>query len=293
VVTIISAPFVYWRLDNDVTSARFLDEYEKAQAVERLRANQTGIGSRKVEITHLYEVALEPKTYLWISMSLLVNVGASVTSVFGPLILSGLGYDKYVASLLNIPFGFAQLLAILLASYAAQRVKVKSGILIALIFPVIAGLALLYTIPRANSALLLFGYYLLPFLFGSNPLIVSWIIGNTAGTTKKSFIMSLYNAGSSAGNIIGPFLFDSKDAPEYGPGLLSVLAIFIVLAVAIALQLVVLIGLNRRKERTRVLHGKPRKLRDVSMKDSYAEFEGGEHSFDLTDEKNDEFVYIY
>jgi MFS family permease len=40
-VTIVSAPFVYWKLDNDVTSARFLTEHEKVQAVERLRANQT------------------------------------------------------------------------------------------------------------------------------------------------------------------------------------------------------------------------------------------------------------
>lgn len=40
-VTIVTAPFIYWKLDDGVTSARFLTEHEKLQAVERLRANQT------------------------------------------------------------------------------------------------------------------------------------------------------------------------------------------------------------------------------------------------------------
>ncbi|KAK9251713.1 hypothetical protein V1507DRAFT_463637 [Lipomyces tetrasporus] len=50
-------------------------------------------------------------------------------------------------------------------------------------------------LPRTHSVqgALIAGYYLLAFLFGGNPLIVTWIVGNTAGTTKKSTIMSLYN----------------------------------------------------------------------------------------------------
>ncbi|KAH6675058.1 MFS transporter [Halenospora varia] len=299
-VTIISAPFIYWKLDNSITTARFFTPHEKLQAVERLRANQTGIGSRDFELSHLYEILLEPKTYLWISMSLLLNVGASVTNTFGPLILSGLNYNKYITSLLNMPFGFLQFVLILLSSYLAQHYRLKSPILLALVLPVIAGLAILYALPRShsNTAPLLVGYYLLAFLFGSNPLIVSWIVGNTAGTTKKSVIMSLYNAGSAAGNIIGPLLFNSKDAPSYHPGLRAVLGIFVALAGVIVLQVGVLVVLNKRQGDRRVNNGKAREIRDVSMENEYVgiEAEGvgvGEHAFDLTDGKNDEFVYIY
>jgi hypothetical protein len=35
-------------------------------------------------------------------------LGKSVTNVFGPLILSGLGYDKYRTTLLTMPFGALQ-----------------------------------------------------------------------------------------------------------------------------------------------------------------------------------------
>lgn len=228
-------------------------------------------------------------------MSLLLNVGASVTNTFGPLILSGLGFDKYITSLLNMPFGAIQFIIILLASYAAQKARLKSAILLILVAPVIAGLAVLYALPRNPVAPALVGYYLLAFLFGSNPLIVSWIVGNTAGTTKKSIIMSLYNAGSSAGNIIGPLLFNSRDAPDYKPGLKAVLGIFIALAAVVALQAVNLILLNKAQSRKRVQNGKNAQIVDTSMEDCFVNEEQGlgNHAFDLTDKKNDEFVYIY
>jgi len=293
---VITAPFIYWKLDNSVETARFLTEHEKRQAVERLRANQTGIGSTNFEMSHLWELVIEPKTYLWIAMSLLLNVGASVTNTFGPLILSGLGFNKYITSLLNMPFGAVQVLVILLSSYAAQKARSKAPVLLVLIVPVICGLAMLYTLPRSNQSGLLVGYYLLAFLFGSNPLIVSWIVGNTAGTTKKSVMMSLYNAGSAAGNIIGPLLFDAKDKPTYYPGLRAVLGIFVALAAVVLLQLANLFVLNASQSKKRVANGKMAVIYDTSMETHFVAMSDdgvGENAFDLTDGKNDEFVYVY
>ena len=321
-VTIASVPFVYWKLDNDIPSARFLTEDEKPKAIERLRANQTGTGSREFKWSHILELFLEPKTYLFIGLAMLLNVGASVTNTFGPLILDGLGFDPYTTSLLNIPFGALQWIIIMLASWCAQRFKIKSAILVAITLPVIAGLAMLYSISHtdAHEGSLLAGYYLLAFLFGGNPLIVAWIVANTAGTTKKSAMMSMYNAASSAGNIVGPLLFQSSDAPDYHPGLRAVLGIFVALAACTILQTLNLMFLNKLQERKRVKNGKPAKIKDMSMETKYhdvdeqsIEVDGavgmaegdpetrpshhtriGDQAFlDLTDRQNDEFVYIY
>lgn len=130
--------------------------------------------------------------------------------------------------------------------------------------------------------------------------------------------MSVYNAASSAGNIIGPLLFQSSDAPEYRPGLRSVLAIFVTLAACTIIQLGNLMFLNKLQERKRVKNGKPAKIKDRSMDSKYHDAdeqpedfatgtaEGdpqarpahhariGDNAFlDLTDRQNDEFVYIY
>ncbi|KAJ8104199.1 hypothetical protein POJ06DRAFT_279694 [Lipomyces tetrasporus] len=190
-------------------------------------------------------------------MSMLLNVGASVTNTFGPLILNGLGYDKYTTSLLNMPFAAIQLLVILLASYLAQKAHVKRA--------------------------LIAGYYLLAFLFGGNPLIVTWIVGNTAGTTKKSTIM--------------------KRRSHLSPGLRACLGMFIALVAVVLIELANLVFLNKLQERKRVKNGKQAKMVDPSMQDHYHSLEEenveaqnrlGDNAFlDLTDRENDEFVYIY
>lgn len=309
-VTIATAPIVYWQLDNDIPSARFLSEADKPKAIERLRANQTGTGSREFKWAQVGEMFLEPKTYLWVGMSLFVNAGASVTNTFGPLILNGLGFDKYTTSLLNIPFGFVQWVIILLASWVVQRFRVKFVVMVAFVLPVIAGLAVLYTVPRTpgHSAPLLVGYYLLAFLFGTIPVEVAWVVANTAGATKKSTIMSVYNAAASTGNIVGPIVFSSKDAPSYLPGLRTVLGFFVATAALALLQAANLTFLNKMQERRRVRNGKPAKIKDTSMTDTYEDIAAaadadaheeardgdiGRNAFaDMTDRENDEFVYV-
>lgn len=166
------------RLDSDIEHARFLSPEDRLKAVERVRANKTGTGSNQYKWPQVIEAFLEPKTWLWIAMSLAVNVGASVTNVFGPLIISGMGFDKYMTSLLNIPFGVCQLLAIIVSSYAAYKFRIKSAILALCMVPVVVGLVMLYTLDRKSSAPLLVAYYFLALIFAANPLLVSWIVSH-------------------------------------------------------------------------------------------------------------------
>ncbi|WVF66373.1 hypothetical protein IAT40_001113 [Kwoniella sp. CBS 6097] len=302
VITVISAPVVYFVIDSDVTTARFFDDDEKAKAIERLRANQTGTGSSEFKLNHLWELAIDVKSYLFLALTLLLNVGASVTTYFGPTLLGSFGFDKYISSLLNMPFGFLQLCAILTGCFAAQKFKIKSAVLAVYVVPVIVGLVLLYVEGKgaAKRAPMLVGYYLLSFLYGGNPIIVSWMVANTAGTTKKALIMSLYNAGSAAGNIIGPLLFEAKDKPHYLPGLRAVLAIFCALLASTGALVVILFFLNKQRQNQRVAHGKPKFIKDHSMTTKYQAYGTDEDAtlgqnalLDLTDFKNDEFVYLY
>ncbi|TDZ37336.1 putative transporter [Colletotrichum spinosum] len=301
-MTVLSAPLVWLLLDDDIPSARFLTARERLQAIERLRANQTGTGSRDFKWAQVAEALAEPKSWLFIGMALCLNVTAAVTNTFGPIVIAGFGFDSERTSLLNIPFGAVQLLVIFPASYLAHRFRVKSVFLAALLAPVLAGAVMLYLLDRGSVPPLLAAYYMLAFLFGGNPLIVSWMISNIAGTTKKSVVMSFYNAGSAAGNIVGPLLFDARDAPQYRPGLTAVMGITCALLAVVGLQAANLFVLNRVHERRRAAGGKPRKIRDLSMERHYvgARQDGeagaplGENAFlDLTDSKNDEFVYVY
>lgn len=293
---------MYWKLDNDVTSARFLSEHERRQAILRLSTNQTGIGSTKFKWAQAAEVAIEPKSWLWVIMAVLPNLGSALTSFFGPIIIKGMGFDKYEASLLNIPFGAMQTLVIAAACWVSYNMKVKGVALLGFMLPVIAGVAMLYGLDRsaASRPALLAAYYLLAFLFAGNPLLLSWVVGNTAGTTKQSTILSLYQAGLSAGGIAGPFMFKANEAPIYKSGVLGVLAIFIAFIACITIQLGILFLLNKLHRKRRIQNGKEADRVDESMQkkinrsdDLPPERVDDAALADLTDRQNDEFVYIY
>ncbi|VUC31638.1 unnamed protein product [Clonostachys rosea] len=302
-ITVLTAPVIFFVIDSDVPSARFLTEHEKLQALERLRANQTGTGSRKFKWKQAFEALYEPKSILFVGMALCLNVTANVTNTFGPIIIKGFGFEPEITSLLNIPFGAVQLLVILPASYMAHRFRIKSPFLELVLLPVLAGALMLYFLNRSYIPPLLAAYYMLAFLFGANPLLVSWMISNVAGTTKKSVLLSFFNIGVSAGNIIGPLLFNAQDAPYYKPGLQKTMGITCALIAAIGLQVVNIFFLNRMQERKRVANGKPAKLHDSSMEHRYVSTHNqdgengpqlGASAFDdLTDSQNDEFVYVY
>lgn len=121
----------------------------------------------------------------------------------------------------------------------------------------------------------------------------------------------------------GPLLFKDQDSPRYIPGLKGVLGIFAALIGVIGLQVINLYFLNKVRQKQRVNHGKPKFINDTSMSKNYVAYgadqkEGtvklGQNcqslsspgiaqemhrtlipiaNMDLTDYKNDEFVYLY
>ncbi|ORY88117.1 major facilitator superfamily transporter [Leucosporidium creatinivorum] len=303
-ITVVTGAGLYWFIDHGVHTARFLSPEDRLKGVERLRANNTGLDDDdKFQWRQAVELFSEPKTYLFLLMTICVNMGASVVSVFAPLLLQGLaGFSAYTTSLLNVPFGALQVVVIMLSSWAATRWRLKSPVFFAAMLPVIVGTVLMYTLPRTpkNKSALLFGYYMLSFVFSANPVILAWIAANTAGKSKKSALYSGYNASSAIGNIIAPQLFKAADAPLYLPGLKATLAFFCVLEALIVAQVLVLFYLNKKKESQRVANGKPAKVHDISMD---AKFDNSElvadprltenANLDLTDSQNDMFTYVY
>lgn len=301
-MTILTIPLVYYKLENDVQSGSFLAEDEQAMAIERLRANQASSDSREFRWGQVKEAVKDVKTLLFFIMSFCNSLGSQTPYTFGPLILDRLGYNDYTTLLLNMPFGALQYIVILGVSLLAVKFRWKSLTLGSSLVPVIIGLVILFVLPRGstNTAVLLIGYHLFSFIFACNSLILSWIIADTAGQTKKSITLSIYAAASSIGSIIGPLIFMSSEAPGYDTALKITLGVYIAMFWAVIVQVVNLVLLNRAQEKTRVTREKPAKLHDHSMEEKYVdttvdnEHYLGSFAFaDLTDKQNDEFVYVY
>ncbi|CAL5869537.1 uncharacterized protein PFLUO_LOCUS3767 [Penicillium psychrofluorescens] len=146
---------------------------------------------------------------------------------------------------------------------------------------------------------LLVAYYLTAFLFAANPLLMAWVMGNTGGATKTSTTFSLFQAGLSAGDMIGPLLFSANQAPEYLPGIAGVLGVFVAMILCVILQIGILVFLNKQQSKKRVRNGKSARVIDRSMQRQINEDQKAEQvilgdviSWDITDRENDEFVVI-
>lgn len=123
----------------------------------------------------------------------------------------------------------------------------------------------------------LIGYYLTQAGAASFASLLSLIATNIAGYTKKTTVAALFLIGYCVGNIIGPQVFQDKDAPGYKP---AKIVILVCDAVSL-LDLFLIYWWCRRQNK---------KKAEARAHPGYVKIEGQEF-YDLTDLENPEFVY--
>lgn len=72
-LTVVYSIVVLVLMPDSPMEAKYLSQRDKVVAVERLRANQQGVASRKWRWDHVWEVALDPKTYLWFLLIIAIS----------------------------------------------------------------------------------------------------------------------------------------------------------------------------------------------------------------------------
>lgn len=298
---------VLFMMPDSPTKTKILTEEEKLIAIERLRQNQMGIENYSWKWAHVREAALDFKTWNWAIMMFSISVPSGGISTFGPLIIQSFGYGPFETILFNIPFGAVQIVATLGGAWAATKIGRKAPVLMFLSIPPIVGCLMLLFLPRGagHKAPLLVAYYLISVYPGITPLIYSWSAGNTAGETKKKTTTAALILAQSAGNILGPTLYTPAEKPLYRRGLISNLALFIVLIFLYIPQWGYLVWRNKKQAARRTAMGKDANVVDKSMNKVTAQQEGDDkHQTeevevadrsldDRTDFENEDFIYTY
>jgi len=263
-----------------------------------------GIISREWRWDHLWETMLDIKTYCWAVIIICISIPSGGITTFGPLIIKAFAFDQFTTILFNTPFGALQFIAIIVSGVAATKFKSRGPIIIALTIPAIIGSVMLLKVDRSKTGILLFGYYLLSVYPAITPMIFSWSSQNTAGDTKRKCTTAVMFIALCTGNVIGPLLYSSDDAPLYTNGLVANLAMFCAIAVLAALIMIYLQYLNKKHSAMRVAVGKPAQILDLSMmgKKELSQMNKteevmpddlGDQAFDdMTDLKNEDFIYI-
>ncbi|KAK3321729.1 major facilitator superfamily domain-containing protein [Apodospora peruviana] len=317
-LTVVYAVVVLILMPDSPMEAKYLNEREKVIAVERLRANQMGVASREWRWDHVWETLLDFKTWCWFIAIIAISIASGGIGTFGNLIIRDFGYSPFESILFNIPFGVIQIVAIIGSGWLATRFQRKGLVITGVAVLPCIGAIMMLAVPRTpgNKGVLLFGYYLVSCMAAITPLIYAWQAQNTGGDTKKKCTSAMVFIGMCTGNVIGPLLYSVDHAPLYRPGLIANLIMFALVGVISAIIPIYLMFLNRRHAKRREELGKNAQIVDESMmgknhieNSKAVEIEAGHDEIagqrhrkaleednalrDMTDLKNEDFIYVY
>ncbi|KAG9228163.1 MFS allantoate transporter-like protein [Amylocarpus encephaloides] len=238
-ITLTWGVFLFFMLPDSPLTARFLNARERQIAELRPQKIQKSFKTNEWSKDQCIEALKDPKTWL---ISLQIGIGSITNGVvsnasFGALIVKSFGYNEFETILLGMPSGGFQVCAVLIATYTASRVR-KSRVIIIVIGYVLAllGILLVRELPTKNKIGRLFGYWMMILYSSAFPLMLSLISSNTAGFTKKATVNAIFFIMYCAGNIGGPQLFKTYEAPKYQTaynGMIGCVSISITLAVAL------------------------------------------------------------
>jgi len=283
-LTVVTGTVYLWYMPDNQTNAKFLTHREKLIAVERIRGNFQGIGSRLWKWSQFFEAFQDPRTYLYVLYSLLMNIPNGGITTFGSIIIKSFGFNSRLSLLLGMPGGAVDIMAKLGFTYLSDKLLDRTlPATIAILIPMVGGIMMI-TIPQSAKEALLVGYYFISAAGASWGLVMVMISNNTLGYTKKATVNGLQILAYGAGNWIGPQTFQASDAPEYKKGK-TLVAIMYGCAAATLITI-------------RILNIMENKRRD--KKQAEAEAEGritgenelGTEFLDLTDFQQPRFRYV-
>lgn len=183
-----------------------------------------------------------------------------------------------------MPGGIVSIVSTLIVGFGVRHASHRWAWISACCLPGILGGGLMSFAPKSNKGALLAGIYLVNFVVATLPVIYQWTVANCAGQTKRVFASALIAGSFSIGNIIGPQTFQARDAPQYIPAKIAVLATQAAAVLVAFVLFLYYVWANKRK--------------DKALGTQHADgIVGGEteadHWVNRTDKENATFRYVY
>jgi MFS family permease len=277
-VTILIGSVTYLFLPDTPMTASFLTKEEKVVAINRIADNQTGIENRTFKWSQIKELAMDVQIYLIGLVILLASISSGVITTYSSTLIRNFGYTPPIAALLNMPSGVVSLAVTILSGVAVGKASNRWLWIAGLAIPGAIGGGLMSFLPKSNRAGLLVGIYLVNSIVSVLIIVYNWLSANIAGHTKRTVAMSLVSGSFSIGNIIGPQTFQARDAPNFYPAKIAVLATQASAALAaIVLRLYYGWQNSKREKRSEIPHSLPEDYKWLN----------------LTDKENPNFRYVY
>ncbi|KAH8625013.1 MFS general substrate transporter [Alternaria alternata] len=161
-MTVLWSILLFFRLPNNIMTAKSFTTEEKALLIARAASNRTGVYNRKIKLQQVLEALIDPQIWILFFFVLCNEMINGGNANFGKLIVKDVaGGDPLKTTLYGIPQGFAQVFWVFTGPFLASRLPNARTFIMALyLCPTIIGTCLIWQLPRSNTAGCLAGYYL-------------------------------------------------------------------------------------------------------------------------------------
>ncbi|KAM0748290.1 MFS general substrate transporter [Meredithblackwellia eburnea MCA 4105] len=254
-LTIVAGVGVYFIVPDTPATAPFLNDRQKAIAVERIARTQIGMKNSKFKKAQLIEALTDIRAWLVVATLFLSQSGGAVTTNFLGIVIKGFGYEQLRSLLLQTPAfaiqGVVCLIVTGLATFTTTFRNLKQPMLSVAALCVVTGSAIIYSHkPTANNRHLLLGaLYLMAINNCSYTTIMSVVGVNFAGQTKKSAVSAMTFVAYCVSNIVVPQAFRGNEAPTYHSGILTVLCFQVALIICYWTSWTLMTMENRRRDK--------------------------------------------
>ncbi|KZT19109.1 MFS general substrate transporter [Neolentinus lepideus HHB14362 ss-1] len=292
-LTLITAVAYWFLFPDSPTTAWFLTTDERANAVRRIKENQTGVENKHFKKEQMIEALTDPKTWLFALFSALDNIPNSLTNQ-RTIIVASFGFTNLQTTLLGCVDGFIEITTIWTGVTLAARLKDARAYVGAVYFlPNLLGVILLNTLPWSDKVGLLFSQWLTGVGTTGFVLSLSWLSSTTAGHTKKVTTNAIMLSAYCVGNAAGPFMWQAKYKPRNHVPWIIIGICYVICPTLLLVIRWVLARENKRRD------AEPRDetydevyIESVDEKGNVVETKVDKEFLDLTDGQNRDFRYV-
>ncbi|KAG8772675.1 hypothetical protein FRC12_002942 [Ceratobasidium sp. 428] len=280
-------------------SARMFTLEERKLAVRRLQGNMTGVESKKFKRSQFIEAVTDVKIWIYMMMGAALYVTNGGVTAFGAQIVKSFGYSSLKTILMLTPGGATTAVSIYVTGLIASRWRNSRTLLIPITcMPVMVGAIVIWKYNWSHRGPLLVG-----FRCAVRPTLKS-LNSKCSGTHQeskycythfqlavklikyKTFSAAAIFIGYNVGNIVAPYLIDTRTrAQHYPKAWISIIVVMVFSSVASLVLRAMYIIENRRRDGLREgSEGVQDEKRDAADEAAWS---------DLTDKKNPYFRYVY
>ncbi|KZT24437.1 MFS general substrate transporter [Neolentinus lepideus HHB14362 ss-1] len=284
---VVGVIVIIWLPDSPL-HATVLSERERIIALERVRDDQIGVENKKIKKEQVWEAFTDIRTWIIVLMMMLTAIPNGGLANFSNLIIKSFGYSTRQTLLLSTPSGLVAVLWLLLLSRLSDKIGERMMPLALTVLPTVVGAAILIGLNGTDKkGPLLFAIYIISCFGGSVSFIYAYNVGNISGYSKKVTVNALTLVSFSLGNIIGTETFQSRDAPNYIPGKLSIMILLAIEFFLCFLMRWINVRINRKRR-----EALEERKRENEWSDEAIAKDKERHAFlDLTDKENPYFSY--